>query len=1156
MTTLIETRPDVKKQVGGDDAIHDFRTPRVLESQETNVYNRLVAILYSFIPFLPNQPTAIDPSTYIQDARNYTSWLSASTQGGVTSSSNVEDQTVTYYEDKFPLELRTANRKQISYNLIRDTIKGSAGNGINEQIFNAGVTLGLDDCDILELDLEGDDDWDIHFSQDDKRRIGIFILNFFFPPAPDSVENNSRVPTYISFDAGSSMPDKIFGSMDQVVNLVTPLNIADSATTNTHLGGQRNYYYFPDETEFIYTSSVFTETYRPGIQLGISKNVPTAQYEHNTRYDFSIFVKDEQNQRVIQSFDKDHTSGPGVTYLSAFINELNPTTPTTPTTPPTLPPKSDTAGPNQYLQSKILDIYAFVTGLLRLGFWVVLMLLFDLKRSGDWEQCNATKNANITQESPTNGRSILCTIDRLCALYSRMIEQHTIYHYSTKLILYRFKRDVTPLENARKTVTFYSKKLTEIQYTVQNATRIKTELTRSVLYTRFETAVFLEKGSKTKIDPFMTGLAIMQFLKFKEAVDSVVTILSEEQNARIVEAIASAPSVNDEPDLDDLRGITEQLVNSISYIEKLSGFYDLISKLIKKDNATTTAANFETFLGSILEKPVIKQIGQNLAFSKGELFAYNYKVLENMQKAFAEISLFNPESRKSNLLHYPTNLENSTEFVKSIKLFVSSIYPEFDSDPLPKLTYINTDEEIQQAITSISSGADNNYLKVCNLLYLIATFDYPSNAERPGQYSGLNKKYVDLCGMVYETIYGIISSLSQYAPPPPPSLTIESSALPPPAPQSGMEIVGGTSKINQFENLRNSLLLEFTVLCRKLSDMTDNDILRFVNSSSKDLYDVFNHFLKKTQFDVDIDILFIYFEEFFEKTSNIINDFFNQINFTFDQYEFINEVQYIVYVFFFFASIIFDINYESEPGFTAYEIVESSMKGNIKDNNLLSVVIVNIIEKYGTSSVMKTVLDHFIMYLNGPQTKQQEIEYGKILSNIKFIINNCFQLKYLNPDYIFNSTLLVFTIINNLFVYGLNFSIIEKSQVGHYDVKITTFKDKKLLNTLLNSIIRRDLTDTYFGSKRSSSINNVNLKNLLIYENLNLFLIRSSVLLIFILNKPKLDDARREFMTHTGSLAKLKGGKKTKRKSIQRKMNIQRTRKPSTNKKRKTRKNK
>jgi hypothetical protein len=412
---------DSRVFLGKTDSIHDFddKDGRVPSSLGDAIWNKVSTNLFDNLLTKPTLPARPDPSTFNND---FSPWLKANSNQSITAS-KVEDQTVSYFEQIFESDLKVQFTKKTTYRAILNVIATQQGT-LNERILRAAyaptLMLGRDyEYLILDVDMEAGEDWNVDYSIEDKITIGLFFLNFFFPPPEDDPGFNTKLATYITFDANSNVPSKIFGLLDQVINLITPLNIADSATTGeTHLAidkgqkknGVKNTYAFPfdqpgESPDYHYTSNIYTRD-ETRIQLRLNNRDPTALYNEKTKYDFKIFIDPPPAPTPgILTFDYEHKSGPSVTYLSYLIN-----------------------GSNNGLDSKMVDL-TDIRG---------PALLFDIKRSGDWEQCNAAYKLNKYSDAPFRGRVILCSIDRLCALYSRCIGQNTILHYGTHLKLFRF----------------------------------------------------------------------------------------------------------------------------------------------------------------------------------------------------------------------------------------------------------------------------------------------------------------------------------------------------------------------------------------------------------------------------------------------------------------------------------------------------------------------------------------------------------------------------------------------------------------------------------------------------------------------------------------------------------------------------------------------
>jgi len=571
-----------RKFLAGADSIHDFddRGGRVDESSWSNLSAALKLNLETI------DPTVGD----IGIVNPFTIWLRRASRDGVTSSSMVEDQTIQYFENSFKYQLNVPLTKTITYRAILNKINSidSSITDINIRIQMAGKDLFGDYtvCGILDIDLEDGEDWDMSYSPQDKILIAVFLLNFYFPD--NSPEFNTKYPSYITFDAGSNIPSKLFGPLDQVINLVTPLNIADSALGETHLvvdksqkrAGVKNKYVFPiNETNgYRYTSNIYTESkYILFIPSPIN-------YTEQNKYDFEISLFDSQTNKINQlRFNSDYKSGPSVNYLSNLIA------------------KPDTVHPG----GKMVNLTTFEKD---------KSLLLDLKRSGDWEQCNAAYVINkIMPTTPQKNRVILCTIDKLCSLYSRSIGQNTLWHYGTHLKLYRFPGELSPediraIEEAKKnaiTIANENNKIItgEIKSAIVRLAPLLDTISREGIPKTF-------KESKS-LDKFLIQIARNQVLQTK---NELVKILNMD---------------------------TANLAEYTSFFSQLS----LIS------GQSVNSYNYQ---------PFIDDLNKFKSMDKSRFFFYDYSVLNEMRDFFDGIVTFQTaigRSRKTDLKNLKEELE-------------------------------------------------------------------------------------------------------------------------------------------------------------------------------------------------------------------------------------------------------------------------------------------------------------------------------------------------------------------------------------------------------------------------------------------------------------------------------------------------------------------
>lgn len=612
---LIDT---LKTDLGGTDNIHDFddNGGRVPTYSWDSVSSNLLTNLQ-----LLNR----------QGAATFTGWLS-NTYSGSVSASNVEDQTIIYFEKNYPTELNKNKRKIISY---RDII-----NNFENQDYKNDIQKAY----ILELDLSELEDWGRDYSESDKKKIGLFILDYFFPPPNDDPTLNSSNKTYMSFDAGSNMPDKIFGNMDQVINLVTPLNIADSALTESHLNG-KNYYFFPTSQTnepYVYESNIYTQN-----NYNLNLLLTTPEYNRNNRYDFKIDIKDKANNPLTTLlFNSDNKSGPSVTYLSESINQLQ----------------------NNGNISASSDKMVSLTELNRLKQDKNLIkLLFDLKRSGDWEQANASNISNQMKD----GRVIFSTIDRLCALYSRCINQNTLYHYNTKLILYRF--DGIGLSDEQKMlnkIEYMKEKMiafTNQNVIIQQFLDIIINSKKSILQD-FNQRVIFKYKLNTDVQKICSFFSRKLIEITNIQLDSIINGLQTKKSGvnnneynNLLNQYNSKPELMNLSNQQQITTLSDQqkkdIDNLFNSIKNFNFGFDVeLTQLSLLFGSSVTIENVLTFTN------LLKNVIKNGQYSEGQYGYYKYTLINKIKEIFAEIIRYNPDkisltkSKRNDYLYYKDKL--------------------------------------------------------------------------------------------------------------------------------------------------------------------------------------------------------------------------------------------------------------------------------------------------------------------------------------------------------------------------------------------------------------------------------------------------------------------------------------------------------------------
>lgn len=337
------------------DNIHDFY-------KKTRVEDNIIG-------FVRNKLEVLDPNI----AR----------KGFFTSLSLPEDQTVDYFETKYASELKTRSTKIITYDQI---INASSESKILES---------LKYCDVLKIEF-ADGQSIATTNSTNLKKIGSFIIKFMLNRRDDDKISDKDL-THFTFDGSSGALSAILFELKYCINLITPQNIADSASSTINHFGPRSYFYFPKKT----TSSTNIYEYESNILSKEPIRLTNKEFNPKKRhFDFNV-----GNDFV--SYNDTYRQGPGVSYLASLIAQC----------------LGKTGVKNYYTStpstSAILDVKSLLIGK---SCDRNTILIFDIKRSGDWEQVLSAK-----QSSSTGGMTtVIGSIDRLCILFSRINAQPCI----------------------------------------------------------------------------------------------------------------------------------------------------------------------------------------------------------------------------------------------------------------------------------------------------------------------------------------------------------------------------------------------------------------------------------------------------------------------------------------------------------------------------------------------------------------------------------------------------------------------------------------------------------------------------------------------------------------------------------------------------------
>ena len=675
------------------------------------------------------------------EGSDFTDWLGKHFNNQV-SASKVEEQTIAWFEKTYPLELRSKTRKLLSYREFLDIDKSKL---VGVDIIELNVGVG----EILERD----------YSNADKKMVGSAILDFFFPPADDPAYN-SKQKTYMSFDAHSNMPDTFFGNMDQVINLVTPLNLADSAGTESHLNGKNYYKYIANSGDiYEYKSNIYTD----GIYT--IKLKPNSTYERKSRYDYNIVISGDSKSVTLNSNDTNR-SGPSVTYLSESMQKIN------------------TNGTINDSDGKMINIKG-LSGLMPTNNTEnrkkVIKLLLDMKRGGDWEQVNAANlvNTSSVSDNPCNKRTIFATIDRLCGLYSRCIKQNTIYHYGTSMFLFRFPGGDLTLEqlNANK-IAFIKEKLQSIDNINKGIDYFKTKFMVLISESSTITSTIFNYKSDSNIQKLLTYLARELITRSNDELNRLTT----DRQTDIPYDMSTYTSLSVGRYSEDMKFIPDKIDDAYNYVNSLSTpFYDELSKIVGNG---VTSENIQPYTDS-LKLPIKKGV-----FSEGKYFYYDFKTLDSLKENLSEIARFNlqRDSLQKQKRNYKCYYEKNG-FFSNIKSLI------------PKLSNKDYNAMTPEILSTLSLTE-----KKCYYLYKLSTESYSIEQCEGGVYTTENNTYVEKLKTHYTSLLEDIPVLG--------------GAAAAEIPQSLSE----EQRENLKENIESRLLNEFITLSSNLSNISESII--------------------------------------------------------------------------------------------------------------------------------------------------------------------------------------------------------------------------------------------------------------------------------------------------------------------------------------------
>lgn len=281
-----------------------------------------------------------------------------------------------------------------------------------------------------------------------RNKVAHFILEFMFP-------GYKTEPVGVTYDAAGAKITKIFSNIGQVKAVITPTNVADSASTMLdpyqdfkQYGHKRTEFIFPQsdaeakslepwtyDTNSTFFLSKLRKDAAPAEPAAPAILLHDENFNVNNPNGFKIQIAAEGEVTVnYDTWDTNVPTGPSAPYLATALkkrswSDARKTTPNTSTIIPL----------DQWMGDAV--------------HWKAMLV--DIKRTGDYEQVNA---AVAAQKMMPNLKLILGTGDVLCSTYARLQEQACILgglggggdgEGGHALVLFRFPKNVSPEALAR-----------------------------------------------------------------------------------------------------------------------------------------------------------------------------------------------------------------------------------------------------------------------------------------------------------------------------------------------------------------------------------------------------------------------------------------------------------------------------------------------------------------------------------------------------------------------------------------------------------------------------------------------------------------------------------------------------------------------------------
>ena len=283
--------------------------------------------------------------------------------------------------------------------------------------------------------------------QQARNRLGHFILQYMFPGYKSD-------PVGVTYDAAGDKLTTAFSGIGQVHALITPQNISDSASSQLHpfqksfkrFGHKRYDVLFPmASNEIVYDSLLYSNDKLRLVLVNDS-------FGPNNMTGFKLVIKSPDGASAYaeipyNTWTKGVPQGPGAGYLTGLIRAIR-----TATTADAVARAVAAAPP---LITNILELSGTLGHLKNNAPGIdipnIQGFLFDLKRTGDYEQVNAAKY----QAERSAEKVILGTGDVLCSTYARSQKVPCILQGvggagTDTMVLFRFPQGKPSAEDKRR----------------------------------------------------------------------------------------------------------------------------------------------------------------------------------------------------------------------------------------------------------------------------------------------------------------------------------------------------------------------------------------------------------------------------------------------------------------------------------------------------------------------------------------------------------------------------------------------------------------------------------------------------------------------------------------------------------------------------------